>query len=229
MKKKIAIVDDDAESRDSLAFLVEDAGYEPKLITGKFGNEKQLLIDAIREMEAFGVISDHRLSHGHLASFYGSELLASLYDLRIPSILITQFFDLDADTSIRKYRDKLPVVIARGQQSPESIGDLLEFSQKELVNGPTASRKPHRALIRIDDYSLGRQDGLIEGVITNWNSEFIVKFPAELIPEEVKRKMSGSDINRLMAFVNTGASDYRDIFITDIHLAPKFEGIDELS
>lgn len=226
--KKIAIVDDDPESRDSLAFLVEDAGFEPKLIIGKFGNEKQILINKIREKEVFGVISDHRLSHGHMANFYGSELLAALYDLKVPSILITQFLDVDADTSIRKYRDKLPAVIGRGVQSPELIGQLLEFSEKELIMGRTGPRKPHRALIRIDDFATGIQEGIVEGIITNWNSELKVKFLVELIPGDVRRQMIGSDVNRLMAFVNTGASDRNDIFITDIHLAPRLEGIDEL-
>jgi hypothetical protein len=227
--KKIAIVDDDDDCRESLAILVEDAGYEPELITGTFGNDKQLLINEIRKHNVFGVISDHRLSHGHLANFYGSELLASLYDLKIPSVLITQFLDVDADTSIRRYRDKLPAVIGRGTQSPELIDKLLEFSKKEIVSGRTTSRKPHRALIRVDDYSTGAQEGLIEGIITNWNSALKVKFPVELIPEDIRRQMIGSDISRLMAFVNTGASNHSDIFITDIHLAPVLGGIDELS
>lgn len=227
--KKIAIVDDDYDCRESLAILVEDAGYVPELIEGTFGNEKGLLINEIKRRNVFGVISDHRLSHGHLANFYGSELLASMYDLKIPSILITQFLDLDADTSIRKYRDKLPAVIGRGTQNPELITQLLDFSKKEIVDGRTVSRKPHRALIRIDDYGSGFQEGIIEGVVTNWNSESTVKFPVELIPENVRKQMNCSDINRLIAFVNTGASSPNDIFITDIHLAPRLEDINELS
>ena len=227
--KKIAIVDDDDDCRESLAILVEDAGYEPELITGRFGNNKQSLINEIRSHDIFGVISDHRLSHGHLANFFGSELLASLYDLKIPSVLITQFLDVDADTSIRKYRDKLPAVIGRGTQNPKLISKLLDFSRQEILNGRTSSRKPHRALIRIDDYSIGTKEGLVEGVVTNWDSELKIKFQVELIPESVRRQMMESDINRLIAFVNTGASNPNDIFITDIHLAPVLEDIDELS
>jgi hypothetical protein len=226
---KIAIIDDDAQCRDSLAFLVEDAGYEPELIIGEYGNQKQLLIDEISRKNVYGVISDHRLSHGHLANFFGSELLASLYDMQIPSILITQFLDVDADTSIRKYRDKLPAVIGRGIQSPELLSELIEFSKRELTDGRTIARKPHRALIRIDEYGSSIQDGLVEGIITNWNSELFVKFPIDLIPLDVRKKMNPADVNRLMAFVNTGASNQEDIFITDIHLAPMLEDSDGLS
>lgn len=226
--KRIAIVDDDPQCRESLAFLVEDAGFEPEVIVGKFGNEKQRLVDLIREKDIFGVISDHRLSHGHLANFFGSELLASLYDAKIPSILITQFLDIDADTSIRKFRDKLPAVIGRGTQSPELISQLLEFSQKELVDGRVASRKPHRALIRVDDWASATQEGIVEGVITNWSSEIKVKFPIELISVKVMQQLSSTSVNRLMAFVNTGASNQKDIFITDIHIAPKFKDLNDL-
>src|SRR5690606_13468584 len=162
------------------------------------------------------VISDHRLGPCNLASFSGSELLADLYDLNIPSVLITQFLDVDADTSIRKYRDRLPAVIGRGSQEPGLIRKLLNMSKEELVNGPNYSRRPHRALIRIDDLQSSLRENLIEGVVTNWSSETLVKFPVELLSEDVKEKIKNKDMCRLMAFINTGASDQKDLYITDI-------------
>lgn len=146
--KKIIIVDDDYDSRESLAILAEDAGFDTEVITGSYGNDKEKLIDDILSLGAEGVISDHRLAPGHLASFFGADLLATLYDRNIPTILITQFYDEDADSTIRLYRDKLPSVIGRGSQKPELFEQLLRFSQNELLTAKDATRKPHRALIR---------------------------------------------------------------------------------
>ncbi|MDH5880386.1 hypothetical protein L8S15_14920 [Vibrio sp. S/42/10] len=227
--RKIAVIDDDPNSRRNMGFMVEDSGFEPILIDGHFGKDKNRLLDAIFEHDVYGVVSDHHLSPGKLASFYGAELLADLYDSKVPSILITQFFDEDADTSIRRFRQKLPVVIGRGGNDDDDlIGNLLNLSKRELENGPNFDRKPHRALIRIDDFNSTVAHGAVEGVITNWNSDVIVKFPLDIIPSSVRSKLSTDDVNRLMAFVNTGAEDSKDIFITDIHLAPNFEGLDGL-
>ncbi|HHX8313858.1 TPA: hypothetical protein ACVOYK_002212 [Vibrio diabolicus] len=226
--KKIAIVDDDRDSRESLGFLVDDAGFDPVLIEGCFGNKKQKLIDKIQEHDVYGVISDHRLTHGKLANFLGSELLANLYDQSIPSILITQFLDVDADTSIRRHRDKLPAVIGRGNQDPDLLIKLLEFSKNELLIGRSVTRKPHRAIIRIDDLRSHQEDGTIEGIVINWNANVKIRFPSDIIPSDILNELSHTEINRIMAFVNTGAESSEEIFITDIHLAPKIRGLDEL-
>ncbi|WP_337165314.1 hypothetical protein [Vibrio fluvialis] len=212
-----------------MKYSVEDSGFEPILIDGQFGNNKQRLLDTIFKHDVYGVISDHHLSPGKLASFFGAELLADLYDNKMPTILITQFFDQDADTSIRRYRQKLPAVIGRGGNDDDDlIGNLLAMSKKELEVGPSYERKSHRALIRIENFLNSKGETLVEGIITNWNAEVPVKFPKDLIPKEVISQLAPDSVNRLMAFVNTGAVDEKEIYISDIHLAPSFEGVDGL-
>ncbi|MGF1776928.1 hypothetical protein [Vibrio nomapromontoriensis] len=229
MTRKIAIIDDDPQSRNNMKFRVEDAGFDPILISGEFGNDKNRLIDAIFKHDVYGVVSDHHLSPGKLASFFGAELLADLYDNNVPSVLISQWADKDADTSIRKYRQKLPAVIGRGKDDDENlIARLLEMAKKELEFGLPIERKPHRALIRIDDLKVAIDEGLVEGIITNWSSDVIVKFPTDIIPPDVFNNMSQDKVNRLMAFVNTGATDPNEIYFSDFHLAPSFEGLDGL-
>lgn len=227
--RKIAIIDDDPYSRNNMKFSVEDSGFEPILITGQFGNDKQRLLDDIFKHDIYGVISDHHLSPGKLASFFGAELLADLYDIKIPTILITQFFKEDANTSIRKYRKKLPAVIGRGgNDNDDLIGNLLELSKRELENGPSHERKSHRALIRIENFLQSQDENLVEGIITNWNTHESIRFPLDLIPREVRLRMSHNSINRLIAFVNTGTVDPNEIYISDIQLAPSCEGLDGL-
>jgi len=223
--KKIVIVDDDLDSRESLAIIAEDAGFEPEIITGRYGNNKEKLIDDILCFGAEGVISDHRLQNGQMASFFGADLLASLYDLNIPSVLITQFYDEDADSSIRQFRDKVPSVIGRGSQTPKLFQDLLKFSEKELVTARDVTRKPHRALIRLEDFRTYMNEDVVEGIVTNWKSDAGIRFPITLIPDDVKEKLKSQKIAHISAFVNIGATDPRDIFITDIHSMPSFEEI----
>ncbi|HHF2851174.1 TPA: hypothetical protein ACPJZ8_000332 [Vibrio diabolicus] len=223
--KKIVIVDDDFDSRESLAILAEDAGFEPEIITGRYGNNKEKLIEDILCFGPDGVISDHRLQNGQMASFFGADLLASLYDKSIPSVLITQFYDEDADSSIRLFRDKIPAVIGRGSQTPELFNDLLTFSEKELTASKDVTRKPHRALIRLEDFKTYMNEDLVEGIVTNWRADTGIRFPTKLIPEDVQEKLKSQEIAHISAFVNIGAIDPRDIFITDIHSMPAFEEI----
>lgn len=224
--KKIVIVDDDLESRETLAVVAEDVGFEPQIITGRYGNKKDELIEDILSLGAEGVISDHRLQNYQMASFYGADLLASLYDHNIPSVLITQFYDEDADTTIRQFRDKLPAVIGRGTQSGETFKNLLEFSQRELATARDITRKPHRALIRLDDCSTHVQEGILKGIITNWDANVAVKFPISIVPNEVLMSLAKQEQAHISAFVNIGAKNQKDIFITDIHSMPSFEEID---
>ncbi len=223
--KKIAIIDDDAESRESLAIIAEDAGFEPELLTGSYGTNIQKLVEDILLLGAEGVISDHRLSPGHFANFHGAELLASLYDKKIPSVLITQFYDDDADSTIRLFRDKLPAVIGRGSQTPELFKDLLAFSQKEIFDSKDVTRQSHRALIRLKDFKHALSEGMAEGIVTNWDAKTSIRFPTELIPQDVINILNKQNDCHISAFVNIGATDSKDIFITDIHSMPTFEEI----
>lgn len=223
--KKIVIVDDDPNSRESLAFLAEDAGFHPEIISGRYGNDKEKLINDILSFGAEGVISDHRLQNGQMASFFGADLLASLYDQKIPSVLITQFYDEDADSSIRLFRDKIPAVIGRGSQTPELFHELLTFSKRELTAAKDITRKPHRALIRLEDFKTYRNEDLVEGIVTNWRADTSIRFPIKLIPEDVQEKLKFQNIAHISAFVNIGAIDPKELFITDIHSMPLFEEI----
>lgn len=93
--KIIAIVDDDKELAETTAWDVEDAGYKPLLFfEGDFKNVNELASRIISEAQ--GAVCDHRLMNSGLANFYGAELVATLYDLKIPSLLITQYIDIDA-------------------------------------------------------------------------------------------------------------------------------------
>jgi hypothetical protein len=227
MMENIAVIDDDQQSRLTTTFELQDAGFNAIPIEGSFHTTDEL-IDELIKRNINGVISDHRLQPGGLAPFTGSELLAELYDRKIPSVLITQFLDMDADVSIRQYRDKLPAVIGRGSQSPEIFTQLLEFVRNEIAHGRCEERKPYRALIRIVSVNIEDDTEVIDGIITNWSTDRAVRFPFDLIPPDIKKAIHNKEVERLLAFVNVGAFDSSDLFITDIHAAPNLEDSDGL-
>lgn len=229
MADKIVVVDDDDNSRETMAIILEDVGFDVELIEGEDLNKEKLVSDIVK-MNCYGIVSDHRLSPGKMAQFTGAELLSLLYDHKVPPVLVTQFLDMDADVSIRKYRDKLPAVLAREDQTGDNILRLLEMSRRELEYGYPVTRKPYRAIIRIEDYNVEDQVEVVDGIITNWRTDTAVRFPGSLIPEEIWLKIkSDPSRNRLVAFVNTGADHSKDIYINGIQLAPDLEDDDGLA
>src|SRR5438874_2116408 len=122
---KIAIIDDDKREAEIAELEVECAGFEPFVINKGHFNKIEDLTNLILG-KAQGVLCDHRLSHSGLANFPGAELVAHLYDLKIPAILITQYADIDNGVSIRSWRDKIPVLLSRDEADASSIAHGIE-------------------------------------------------------------------------------------------------------
>src|SRR5258708_3539268 len=110
---KIAIIDDDKSEAEMAGWEVKEAGFEVVIVNGPFQKIEDLA--QIITTEAQGALCDHRLAHFGFANFYGARLVAHLYDLKIPAILITQYADIDKGVSIRNWRDKIPVVLNRDE------------------------------------------------------------------------------------------------------------------
>jgi hypothetical protein len=96
-------------------------------------------------------ICPHRLAlQGH-AGFYGAELVAVLYDLKIPASLVTQYIDIDIHTSLRRWRDKIPVLLHLRDLSFRTVSEPLQKYQNELRGSIPESRKPYRVMLNIVD------------------------------------------------------------------------------
>src|SRR5437588_5232101 len=140
--QKIAIVDDDKSEAEMAGWEVKEAGFEPFIVKGHF--EKLEDLSQIILLEAQGALCDHRLAHFGLANFYGAKLVARLYDLKIPAILLTQYADIDKGVSIRSWRDKIPVLLSRDEADASSIAHGFEDCLNELHGQMPDTRKPHR-------------------------------------------------------------------------------------
>lgn len=232
---KIAIIDDEYRSRETLAETLELVGFETFIVENSF-NEVDELVQYIKN-NAQAAICDHRLSDHGLAQFTGAELMPSLYKNKFPFLLITQYTDQDINDSIRKYRDKIPIVLKREElidlYDINTIGNKikkgLETCSQEFQNIMSSSRRPHRTFIHIVNIS----NGLVDAFVPSWNPYHAVSFPVSLIPEEIspniESRLKQKEDTWLIACVNTGADKADDLYFTKFEVAPELDDNDGLA
>lgn len=223
--RKIAIVDDDESSADMASLQIEDAGFEPIIIDGPFGNVNDLA--TFINGQAQGAVCDHRLSHHGYANFYGAKLVATLYDLNIPALLVTQYVEIDEDVSIRKWKRKIPIVLSRDETDPISIKKGLEECIYELSGNVPSTRVPHRTLLRITNIADESGEKVVDAIIPSWNPRKAVRFPVSLIPENLRNELK-QDI-WLFALVNIDAEESADLYFDKFELAPEPDDDDGLA
>ncbi|NJM66743.1 MAG: hypothetical protein HC851_14315 [Acaryochloris sp. RU_4_1] len=224
---KIVIIDDDKDLAETASWAVEEAGYEPVLIVEGFFKAIDDLVSEIPE-DVYGVLCDHRLGKSSPASFYGSDLVAALYDRKIPALLETQFYDMDSDVSIRRYRHKIPVLLDRDNVDASTIESGMQTCLLELNGTVSSDRKPYRNIVRLVDISQESGEEVIDAIIPGWNPHKAVRLPSSLIHEWILdfQPMIGT---RLIANVNSGAENPEDLYFTDFEIAPELEEIDGIS
>ncbi len=226
-KTKIIIIDDDKDFAKTVAWDVEDAGYEPVLIVEGSFQKIEDLVSQIPQ-DAYGVLCDHRLSRFGLANFYGSDLVAALYDRKIPALLDTQFYDMDSDVSIRKRRHKIPVLLNKDKVDASAIETGMKNCLLELFGTVASDRKPYRNIVRLVDINQESGEQVVDVIIPGWNPYKAVRLPSSLISEwilDFEPELS----TRLIANVNTGAGKPEDLYFTDFEIALVSEEIDGIS
>jgi hypothetical protein len=223
----IAIIDDDKTEAELAELEAEDAGFKPFIVGGGPYRKVEDLITLISS-KAEAALCDHRLGHSGFANFSGANLVARLYDLRIPAILISQYADMDNGISIRACRDKIPVVLNRDETDASSIARGIECCVNELRGQTASTRKPHRTLLRIED--IGQESGkkVIDVIIPSWNPHRAVRLPVSLLPKSFGRShlKRGS---RLFAQINIGAEKASELYFKDFEIAPELDSDDELA
>ncbi|KAF3887351.1 MULTISPECIES: hypothetical protein [Nostocales] len=225
-EKIIAIVDDDTTQAKATVWEIEDAGYKPFLLdNGNFHNVNDL-VSLIRE-NAQGAVCDHRLSNSGFANFYGAELVAALYDIKFPSILITQYTEMDTSFSIRKWRHKIPVLLSRKEANASRIAKGIEDCTSELSGKVPSTRKPRRTIVRIANIDEESNEPVVDAFVPSWNPYTAVRFPASLIPENIRVALKPD--MRLFAYVNTGAEKPDDLYFEKFELAPEPDEDDGLT
>ena len=220
----VPVIDDSPDLAEETFYQLEEAGYQGEILVGPFDNVDELAHQL--SQYAHAVVCDHRLMQGGLANFYGAELVASLYDLKKPAILITQYPN-DSHTTIGAFRKKIPVLLARNELNPMSLKRGIDQCADELNGHITRERRPHRTIIRVEQIDKESGQDVIEAFVTGWKPKQAVRFPASLIPESILESVQPG--THLFAKVNVGAVRPEDLFFKDFEIAPEPDEDDGLA
>lgn len=211
----VAIVDDDLDLAERMATDVEDAGYGASIIALQHGQSIDAAVSEIMRAGVGAAICDHRLQHRLHVPFDGARLVASLYDRRIPAVLVTRFFDQDFDVSIRRERRRIPVLLHRDTADPEEIGRAVAAATEELTTGVPPWRIPYRTVVRVEDVR-NEDVRVVDAIIPGWNPDNSIRFPVDMLPQELRSLVTIGF--RFFAEVNIGATRPEDLFLINAEL-----------
>lgn len=182
-------------------------------------------LQSVAEMTAFiqehaqAAICSHRLGSYHAPLFYGAELAAALYDADIPTLLVTQYLDIDQHSSLRLWRDKLPVVLDFYEFNHTTLLHYLNMCVRELQGRILESRLPYRVMIGVECIGGMAEDQYIDVSVDYWNHYQRIRMPFALIPPELREQIEPG--SWLFAMVNVGAEYAHELYFRDFSLAPE--------
>ena len=219
---KIVVIDDQEDFVSAFVWEIEDAGYEPVpiVVDGSFEKIDELI--SCIPTDTYAVLCDHRLGKSGFAGLYGSDLVAALYDKKLPALLNTQFYDMDSDVSIRKCRHKIPVLLNKDNVFASTIKEGIKSCLSELNGNFSTNRKSYRNIVRIVDISKESCEDVVDVIIPSWNPNKAVRLPSSLIREWILEfePVIGT---RFIANVNSGAKNPEDLYFTNFEVAPSPE------
>jgi len=220
--KKVAIIDDDDMEIEIAKMYLAELDLEPVILEGPF-DSVDILANLIKET-ADAALCDHRLITNAYANFSGASLVAKLYELKIPAVLITQFYDMDTDSSIRQWREFIPVLLSRDEASSEKYFESFLACYNELEKRRPPSRQYRRAILKIVGLSGSGNDTVVDAIIPGWNMKHAVRFPISLISKELVPFLKVDQ--RFLAKMNIGTTNPDELFFSDFEKAPEPEDTD---
>lgn len=222
---RIAIVDDDRHAAEVTSELLAEIGLRPTVLEQDF-DEVAGLVDAVRDAAPAAVI-DHRLSTYGKAPFDGATAVAALFDVRWPAVLLTQYV-MDADTSIRRWRAKIPVVLTRDNADGAAVERAVDVCRDEFQGKFSPIRRPRRTLVRIEGRTREGDFEVADALIPGWNPGRAVRFPIDVIEDPALRDEVAPGV-RFFAYVNVGSRSYEDVYLASFELAPPLDPEDGLA
>jgi CheY-like chemotaxis protein len=205
--RKVGVIDDYADGRETLAYMVEDASLEP-IFQNEAVTDLQAYLSSIGQVFD-AVVTDHHLRK--VKSYFpidGAELASHCYQRKIPSLLVTRYEQPEI-LEIRKFRENLPVVLAPDEYNVDSLILGLEKCMNEFNGIFSVDRKAWRTLIRIDDIKAKNLYIIIPG----WNSQQVIALNMNNLPIGLQKKVKPD--MRCFAKVNIGNDNPNELFIKD--------------
>ena len=213
--QRISIIDDQTPVRESYELSVEDLGLESVSETGPLDEGLPDCVKAVSQ-RADAAICDYNLKVKAYSSFNGAELAAGFYKMQFPAVLCTKWHTAVID-EMRQYLRFIPSLIDPSKLDPTTIKAGIESCIREFDGDYRPVRRPWRALVRVEDIRKTDQGSEFAYVVVPaWNSNDVVKLPANLIPPEILKKLSAG--SRLHAKVNLGATGNEELYFEEWEL-----------
>ena len=196
----VYIIDDDSESRQASQYVVEDLDWQPILVEGPLRKLSELVTNmSISSKEA--VLCDYHLKKKNYATFNGAEVVATLYKQNIPAVLHTSLTGtLD---EIRPFRRFIPALLDPGELEPDTLLEGFYRCIKEFQGEYITSRRPWRALVRVD--MLDKEDRVLHIVIPAWEPRKIIRLHFDDVDESVVERVRNYQQEHFHAQINIGA------------------------
>lgn len=210
--RRIAVVEDNDDTRETLCSLARKGGMEPLRYGDGEPEELQAIVERICSSADYA-LTDLRLRDGWDVDFDGAVLASELYKKGIPTVVVSEFTDDDAVTVLRPHRRYLPSVLQAGAVTvPEAIRGPLELCRQELAGDVPRNRRAWRAVIRVERVVAQQGDILLQVVIPEWDLVTRVGLPLSMLPAHMQRR--ATEGKRLVAMVNTDAETADEIFFS---------------
>lgn len=205
---KVAIVDDEDESRESSTYPIEELSLTAIQEAGPL----PVLPGYIEELRARadGVLCDHHLKITEYAEFNGAELAAGCYLGHFPAILCTKWDAASVD-EMRRWRRFIPALLNPKELNPDSVVHSLETCLSEFKGVFSEPRRSWRALIRIEDRDDQRNFLFIE--VPTWDTKEGIKIPFDVLPAELLAEAKPG--KRMHAYTNLGAERQEELYFVD--------------
>lgn len=202
---RVAIVDDQVDSRETMRDELEYARLDAIPLTGPYRTLPEL-VRAVQQA-ANAAVCDHHLIANY-AQCQGAEAVASLYGLRLPAVLVTAY-SMAEMFEIRVFRRGIPVLLTPEAANPDSLMRGWEVCCGEFEGKFQPSRRPWQTLLYIEDVV----DEIVYVTMPSWNSTEVVRLPKQIINQECHPYLIPGE--RLFAKVNKGAEHQSELFFED--------------
>lgn len=218
MPTTIAVIDDDRGQAEVVEDIVLDAGLSAVVLSHRFMSV-QRLVEEVRDV-AGAAICDHRLAPNGMADFTGAEAVSHLFAAGFPAVLLTQFAETDSDVTIRRWRDRVPVVLSREEASPESLVEGILYCQGELDGRVAVERIAQPSILEIVGTTEEMGEAVLDVIVHNWRPGHAVRLPLTMVGDVALQQAVLRD-GWMLADVNIDADRADDLYFRGFARAPQ--------
>lgn len=199
---RLCIIDDDEGARSSYVEAFYDSGFK------SFPQERVVDVDLFLNNSltaSDAVVSDHQLKKKNYFPINGAQVVSMCYDRRIPSVLVTKY-DQAQLPEIRKFRQKIPVILNPSLFREDTIIHSLEVCIKEFKGVMRADRKLWRTLVRIDSI----EPNFIYIIIPGWDTTEAISIGIDELPQHIRTIVAVD--KRMHVQINVGCESVNDLY-----------------